>query len=185
MISVTNELFFAGKFIAGFPLGAIIALSMTYIGELTPLALRGVLTAASAISFTLGPLLVSLIVNWTGTLDSRWAYRSVFVSQYGVTAIGMMLWPFMPESPWWLINKGNTEGALKALRRLGFDDASAQQRVAQISVTLAEVKKETEAVSYAEAFRKSNLRRTIISIAPLSIMALSGVFFVAAYSTYY
>lgn len=36
-----------------------------------------------------------------------------------------------------------------------------------------------------ECFRRSNLRRTIISIDPLSIQALSGVVFIAGYSTYY
>lgn len=36
-----------------------------------------------------------------------------------------------------------------------------------------------------ECLRKSNLRRTIISIMPLSIQALSGISFVAGYFTYY
>lgn len=51
--------------------------------------------------------------------------------------------------------------------------------------TLEEVKRETEGVTYIECFRKSNLRRTIISIMPLSIQALSGIAFAASYSTYY
>lgn len=185
VVSTTNEVFFAGKFVAGFPLGGLITVAMTYIGEMAPLALRGILTAAAALAFTIGPLLVSVIVNETGTRTDRWAYRAVFVAQYGVSGIGLLLFPFMPESPWWLINKGKNEGAAKCLKSLGYDRVEIEKRIAVISQTLEEVRKETEGASFLECFRKSNLRRTIIGVAPMSINALCGVFFVAAYATYY
>ena len=35
------------------------------------------------------------------------------------------------------------------------------------------------------SFRKSNLRRTIIALAPLSIQSFSGIFWIAGYATYY
>ncbi|TEA19121.1 Alpha-glucosides permease MPH3 [Colletotrichum sidae] len=185
MISTTNEIFFAGKFIAGFPIGAFITVSMTYIGEVAPLALRGIMTAAAAIAFTIGPFIVSLIVNDTGTKEDRWAYRSVFVSQYGISGLGAVLLYFLPESPWWLVNRGQTQKAARSLGRRGYDSVQVEKRLAIITVTLAEVRKETEGASFAECFRKSNLRRTVISVAPLSIQALCGVFFVSSYSTYY
>ncbi|KAI1485034.1 general substrate transporter [Biscogniauxia mediterranea] len=184
-ISTTNELFFAGKFVAGFAVGGFISVSMTYIGEISPLALRGVLTAAAAIAFTIGPFIVSLIVNDTGTKTDRWAYRAIFVSQYGVSAIGAIFLPFMPESPWWLIGQNKMEKAARSLSRLGYDALNVEKRIALIAVTLEEVRKETDGASYIECFRKSNLRRTIVSVAPLSIQALCGVLFVASYSTYY
>lgn len=183
--STTNEMFFAGKFIAGFPIGAFITVSMTYIGEIAPLALRGILTAAAAIAFTIGPFIVSLIVNATGARQDRWAYRAIFVSQYGVSGLGILVLAFMPESPWWLVNKGKMQKAMKSLSRLGYDAVQAEKRLSIITTTLAEVRKETEGASYAECFRKSNLRRTVISVMPLSIQALCGVYFVSAYSTYY
>jgi hypothetical protein len=69
---------------------------------------------------------------------------------------------------------------------LGYSkDGEAEKRLAVIKLTLDQIRSETEGVSYLECFRKSNLRRTIISIAPLSIQALSGVIFIAGYSTYY
>jgi SP family general alpha glucoside:H+ symporter-like MFS transporter len=30
-------------------------------------------------------------------VENRWAYRSIFVAQYGVAAIGTIFLPFMPE----------------------------------------------------------------------------------------
>jgi SP family general alpha glucoside:H+ symporter-like MFS transporter len=55
------------------------------------------MTAAAAIAFTIGPFVVALIVNSFGNLENRWAYRGIFVAQYGITAIGFIVLPFMPE----------------------------------------------------------------------------------------
>jgi hypothetical protein len=91
----------------------------------------------------------------------------------------------MPESPWWLTSKDRHADALNALRGLGHCGQEGEQKLAQIVTTLEEVLRETQGVTYLECFRKSNLRRTIISIMPLSIQALSGIAFAASYSTYY
>ncbi|KAJ9647925.1 hypothetical protein H2199_001701 [Coniosporium tulheliwenetii] len=178
-VATTNELFFGGKFLNGFATGALASVTVTYIGEVTPLALRGMLTCLTALSYTLGPLTVALIVNSTGTYENRWAYRAVFCAQYGfavIAAVGV---------PWWLASKERDEKALRSLRRLGYNQEVATRRLATIKVTLEEVRHETEGVTYAECFRSSNLRRTIISIVPLSIQSLSGIVFAASYSTYY
>jgi SP family general alpha glucoside:H+ symporter-like MFS transporter len=89
------------------------------------------------------------------------------------------------RSPWWLVSKGRNDDALKALHKLGYTGERGEQRLSLVQVTLEEVKKETEGVTYAECFRKSNLRRTIISIMPMCIQSLSGIAFVAGYFTYY
>jgi SP family general alpha glucoside:H+ symporter-like MFS transporter len=184
-ISTTPEMFFGGKFLNGFVVGALASVTVTYIGEVAPFALRGMLTCLTALAYTLGPLTVALIVNTTGVYTNRWAYRSIFCAQFGFAAIAAILVPFMPESPTWLVSKDRQEHALKALLGLGYKGEAGAKRLANINNTLEQVRKETEGVTYLECFRKSNLRRTIISIAPLSIQALSGVAFAASYFTYY
>lgn len=185
-VATTNPMFFGGKFLNGFALGALASVTVTYIGEITPLALRGIFTCLSALSYTLGPFVAALIVNSTGTYSSRWAYRAVFCAQYGFAVIASVFVFFMPESPWWLASKDRDEAAMKALSRLGHKSDEEQiKRLAIIHTTLKQARQETEGASYPECFRKSNLRRTCVSIAPLCIQALSGVTFVATYSTYY
>ncbi|OAL45946.1 general substrate transporter [Pyrenochaeta sp. DS3sAY3a] len=184
-VATTNELFFGGKFLNGFVTGALASVTVTYIGEVAPLKLRGMLTCLTALAYTLGPLTVALIVNSTGVYTTRWAYRAVFCAQYGFAAIATAFVWFMPESPWWLASKDRQADALRALNGLGHRGQEGEQKLAQILTTLQEVKRETEGVTYLECFRKSNLRRTIISIMPLSIQALSGIAFAASYSTYY
>jgi hypothetical protein len=84
-----------------------------------------------------------------------------------------------------LVSKGKNEQALKSLSKLGHQGEEGNKRLAMIKLTLEEVRKETEGVTYLECFRRSNLRRTIISIGPLIIQVLTGITFVAGYFTYY
>ncbi|KAL1864918.1 hypothetical protein VTK73DRAFT_5604 [Phialemonium thermophilum] len=183
--ATTNPVYFAGKLINGIMIGIIATSMITYIGEITPLALRGALTCCVGVSYGIGPLVAFLIINYTGQTDSRWAYRAVFCSQFGFAAVALLLWPFMPESPWFLAGKGKRDKALKSLRRLGYDGEQAAKKLALIDLTLEKIRQETEGVTYMECFKKSNLRRTIISIMPLSIQCISGITFVAGYFTYY
>lgn len=89
------------------------------------------------------------------------------------------------RSPWWLASKGKQSKALKSLARLSSRGAEGEKRLAAINQTLEEIRCETEGATYLECFRKSNLRRTIISIGPLCIQSLCGITFVASYGTYY
>lgn len=83
------------------------------------------------------------------------------------------------------MSKGKPEKALRSLHKLGHTGEDARGRLALIELTLEQVRHETDGVTYLECLRKSNLRRTIISVMPLSIQALSGIAFVAGYFTYY
>lgn len=84
-----------------------------------------------------------------------------------------------------MASKGRDTAALRSLRRLGTTNGDEHKRLANIKLTLERIRAETEGVTYVECFRGSNLRRTIISIAPLSIQALSGISWINGYSTYY
>ncbi|KAF6812003.1 maltose high-affinity maltose transporter (alpha-glucoside transporter) [Colletotrichum plurivorum] len=185
VLANTNPMFFGGKFLNGFAVGTLKAVSTTYIGEVAPLPLRGLMTCLIGLGYTIGPFAVSLILNSTGTFDNAWAYRAVFVSQYGVAAISAIFVFFMPESPWWLANKGAKEKAIQSLRRLGHSADTAARRYAEIELTLEQARSETSDVSYLECFRASNLRRTMISIAPLLIQSLAGSLFMQSYTLYY
>ena len=143
------------------------------------------MTGVVALAYVFGPFIVVLIVNSTGAGTTRWSYRAVFCAQYGVAIISTVFWPFMPESPYWLVSKDRHEEARKSLRRLGTSGLQAEKQIAEMQRTLDEHRRESAGTSYLECFRGSNLRRTIISIAPLSIQALCGVTFVINYTAYY
>ncbi|TEA12420.1 Maltose permease MAL31 [Colletotrichum sidae] len=184
-VATTNAVFFVGKLLNGIMVGAVGTVMVSYIGEITPLALRGIFTCGVGVAYGIGPLVAFIVINYTGETPSRWAYRTVFCCQFGFAGVAAVLWPFMPESPWWLVSKGKGDQALKSLHRLGHTGDEGRAKLALIEMTLDEVRQETEGVTYLECFKKSNLRRTIISIMPLIIQAFSGISFVAGYFTYY
>ncbi|KAL2819449.1 general substrate transporter [Aspergillus granulosus] len=184
-VATSNPVFFTGKLLNGFMVGTVATVMITYIGEISPLALRGIFTCCIGVAYGLGPLVAFIVIRYTGNLDSRWAYRAVFCAQFGFAGIATIFFPFMPESPWWLASKGRNQAALRSLEKLSLTGDEGKRRLALIELTLEEVRAETEGVTYLECFRKSNLRRTIIAIMPYCIQSFSGISFVAGYFTYY
>jgi hypothetical protein len=141
--------------------------------------------AAAAVAFCVGTLVLALIVNAYGDLDNEWAYMSCFVTQYAVTGLALIPFYWMPESPSWCVSHGQDEKAYRSNKRLGMSDEKARQTVTQIQYTLEKIQQETEGVTYAQLFRKTNLRRTVVACMPLSIQPFTGVLWVAGYLLYY
>lgn len=92
---------------------------------------------------------------------------------------------FIPESPAWLVSVDKIEEAAHSLRRLGYSEAEAGGKIAQARLALEMARRETQGATYLECFRRSNIRRTMISTLPMAIQALTGVYFIASYGTYY
>lgn len=185
VIATTNSVFFGAMVLNGVSSGTLTTMAFTYIGEVAPTSLRGIISAGAPIAICFGGLCAAILTNYAGTQDSRWAYRTGFVSEYGFVVVSAILLPFMPESPWFLVGRGKAKQAVGMLRKLSYSETEAQEHVQSIIDTLEKSKVETSGASYIDCFRRSNLRRTIISVAPSSIQALSGVVFVASYFTYY
>ena len=178
-------MFFGGLFLGSLTFGAFGCMCMTYIAEVAPVSLRGVLTAAAPIAMTVGSLFAAIIIRFTGDQTTRWAYRTAFASEYSFAGVAAVFLPFMPESPWWQLGEGKDEEAMISLEKLGYNNFQAEEQAKMIKRTLVKTREETSGATYLECFRKSNLRRTIICAAPLTIHALCGVSFVGSYSTYY
>jgi hypothetical protein len=54
-----------------------------------------------------------------------------------------------------------------------------------MKVTQKAAREESSGTTYLDCFRGTNLRRTIITIMPLTIQAMSGVAYISSYGTYY
>ncbi|KAI0123713.1 maltose permease [Xylariales sp. AK1849] len=184
-IATTNGVFFAGKMLNGLSLGAFNCLCVAYVSEISPLAIRGITTAMCNLSLAIGPLICVILGDVYGSLPNRWAYRGIFVAQWGFAGIAILFCPFAPESPWWHVQKGHIEKATQSLQRLGLNELASQKQLATIQYTQNKAQEETQGGSFIDCFRGTNLRRTILTIAPLTIQALSGVSFISFYGTYY
>jgi SP family general alpha glucoside:H+ symporter-like MFS transporter len=96
-IATTNPVFFAGKLIQGLSIGIIATMMVGYVGEIAPLKLRGILTCFLGVSYGIGPLVAFIIIKYTGGVETRWAYRTIFCSQWGFATVATVAWPWMPE----------------------------------------------------------------------------------------
>jgi MFS transporter, SP family, general alpha glucoside:H+ symporter len=107
-----------GELLGGLVLGTYAVIAPAYASEVCPVALRGIFTAYVNLCFVMGQLIANGVIAGTSTLSSHWAYSAPFAVQWLWPAVILVGLPFAPESPWWLVRKGRTEDAEKALKRL-------------------------------------------------------------------
>lgn len=126
--------------IMGLGIGFMEAPVLTYVGEISQPQLRGILTAYTGVLAQLGYLAVYL-------LGATMHWRTAAAVSAGVPVISVLCMLVVPESPMWLLSRGRTEDAQRALCWLrGWVAPSVVQTEFD------------EMVSYAEASKRLWLR---------------------------
>ncbi|KAJ6108578.1 hypothetical protein N7523_009901 [Penicillium sp. IBT 18751x] len=178
----------AAEILCGIPWGVFQTLTITYASEVCPVALRGYLTTYVNFCWGLGQLIGIGVIMGMLNRDDQWAYRIPYGLQW--------MWPLplfigialAPESPWWLVRKGRTSDAKKALERLTSKnretDFDADETISMMVHTTALEAKITKGASYFDCFKGTDLRRTEIVCMVWAIQNLSGNSF-SNYSTYF
>ncbi|RYP06514.1 hypothetical protein DL764_003108 [Monosporascus ibericus] len=138
------SMIYAGRVLTGIGCGAITATVPSYIAELSVPSIRGILTGLFEITYQVGSL-VGFWINYGITqniaVDSPASFRIPMAVQF-VPAVPLFIGTiFLHESPLWLMRKGKTERARKALeglRRLPVDHPYVQEDIRAIQSRLAE-----------------------------------------------
>ncbi|KAL4950220.1 general substrate transporter [Aspergillus filifer] len=174
-----------GCIIAFYPICA-----SAYVGEVTPLVLRGFAATMTNLAFSIGSLVASGILKGTEPLDSKWSFKIPIASQWALPLVMLSLVYFVPDPPYWLCRKGRDTEALRSLRRLASSNVNVEHKLAHIHETLRlEATFESESASprarYAECFRGPNLRRLTICVMAYSIQAFSGNVFFISYAVHF
>lgn len=111
------------------------------------------------------------------------------------------MWPFFPESPYWLVRQGRETEARKSLQRiygfkeLEFYDMELHRMQAEIAFTRdlqgnIDAKRDRTFLGInidaeAECFRATNRKRTFTAIFAASAQQMIGATFVIGYATYF
>ncbi|XP_078497288.1 solute carrier family 2, facilitated glucose transporter member 9-like isoform X1 [Lissotriton helveticus] len=168
------ELVVAGRFITGIHSGISLSVVPMYLGEIAPKNLRGFLGLLPSIFICLG-VFTAQVLGLPELLgkDADWP---LFLSLVVVpTFIQLLLLPWFPESPrYLLIEKNNVHAAVAALRRfLGkhdVDDIVAEMKEEQLSLT------SVESVAVHQLLCDRSVRWQLISVVVINMgMQLSGI----------
>ncbi|UDD56932.1 hypothetical protein AFCA_004452 [Aspergillus flavus] len=192
--ATSQPLFIAGRFFAGLGVGLISAQIPMYQSETLPKWIRGAVVGSYQLCITIG-LFLAAIVNWaTQHRPDSGSYRIPLAIQFAWALIlvgspydkagGLF---FLPETPRFLIKKGNDTQALRSLvflRRLSADDPDLLAEMEELKNNW-EYEKSIGSASYLECFKGTAGKRTITGIILQSLQQLVGINFIIYYGTSY
>ena len=173
------------ELVNGVVLGAYPVIAPTYISEVTPVVLRGIGAAFVNLSFVIGQLIASGVLAGTQSRPDRWSYDIPFACQWIFPLAILIALPFCPESPWWLVRRGEIDEAERALIRLTHSSVDRKSLLANIEQTTRLEVEESSKAGLLECFKGTNLRRTIISTMVYAIQPLAANFLVISYAVYF
>ena len=117
-LEANRGVFFAGKVFQGFATGIIKVQVLTYISENVPTALRGSAMALVPTFTLLGQLIGALVIFGIEDNPSARGYMVSLGSQWILSLAPFILSVTMPESPAYLVRKGQFEAAMHSTKRL-------------------------------------------------------------------
>jgi SP family general alpha glucoside:H+ symporter-like MFS transporter len=177
MFFATNvQILFTSQLLCGIPWGVFATIGPAYASEVCPLALRGVLTSYINVCFCVGQFVSAAVLNALVNNTTKWAYRIPFALQWAWPLPIMALIYFAPDSPWWLVRKGDLKGAKQSLQRLVNEEKHGSlDKQVSLMIYTDEVEREIESgTSYLDCLKGIDLRRTEISCCAFAAQVLSG-----------
>jgi len=174
--------FFGAKLLTGIPLGCFVTIAPTYASEIAPLVIRGALTAGTNFAIVLGQLLGYGVTRQASFYTGAATYKTIFAVQWGFAAVGLMILPFFPESPYWLVAHNKHEKARRNITKLHNADYDVDGHLAEIHDSLARQRQENESQGgFAECFKKAHLKRTVVCVSVIFIQNACGNSWVIGY----
>ncbi|KAK4893442.1 hypothetical protein LTR27_008124 [Elasticomyces elasticus] len=189
----------AGRAVNGVAIGMMFTISPLWIGETCRPELRGLFLCFFNTSIVFGQLSIVAVSRGTSTMDTKWQWWAPVVAMYFFPFILTVVWPWFPESPYWLIRQGRVEQGKKSLKRMyGFDDEdfySGELRRIETEIHLSNqvvgtggIDSKRPIVDFSaelQCFRGLNRKRTLTAIFAASGQQMIGATFVIGYATYF
>lgn len=140
------------RLIGGVAVGVASVIAPAYIAEVAPASLRGRLGSLQQMAIVIG-IFVALLCNYIlayaagGAEQKLWlgleAWRWMFIIEAVPALVYGLMASLIPESPRYLVSKGDMEDALLVIRRFLGNVPPAETRVANIRKTLGVEEKQT------------------------------------------
>ncbi|XP_071656257.1 solute carrier family 2, facilitated glucose transporter member 4 isoform X2 [Patagioenas fasciata] len=175
----TYTLIIIGRFVVGVYSGLASALVPMYVGEIAPTRLRGALGALHQLGIVCG-ILVAQVLGLDWLLGSAGAWPALLGAGLLPAALQLLLLPLCPESPRFLLARGQGERARNCLARL----AGAEQVGAELQRQWAELRGHAQRVGLGALLRCPRYRQPLLVTLALQLaQQLSGINAIFYYST--
>lgn len=177
---------YAGRFLIGLANGYFMTFSQLYIQESSPARYRGWFLTAFQFFTSFGTL-IGTIIDWaTAKRPDKSAYLIPLGMIYIVPVFMTAALLFIPESPRWLILRGDYDEGVKALRWLRPAGSDAEAEASEIRAAIEREKELGSGVRVMDMFRNPvDRRRTGLAVGAVLLQAASGSMFIIAYKAYF
>ncbi|KAB8078990.1 MFS monosaccharide transporter [Aspergillus leporis] len=183
--SVNIGMFLAGRILAGYAVGGMVATVPIYLSEISDPRYRGLIGGISGCGISLG----TMASNWVGYACSfapygpvQWRLPLGIQIPWGIIMFCGLI-TFMPDSPRHLIRNGKVEQARSEFKRIRRDlHSDDMHREFEMMTAQIEYEKEREITSYKEIFQLFR-HRVLVSIAVQTMTSLTGVNVIQYYQT--
>ncbi|CAH0045644.1 unnamed protein product [Clonostachys solani] len=177
-----REQILAGRIIAYVYIGMELAVIPVLQSELVPKHVRGFVVGTYQSGILVGSLIMAVVCRGTSDIKGHDSWRIPFGLFFIVpTIVACGIW-FTDESPRWLLLKGRREDAYQCLIRLrkgAFSDEEIEKEFQDLETITSSVL--VEKGGFAEMFRNTNLKRTLVSVGVNLFLQLTGNIFVTIY----
>lgn len=192
----------AGRAVNGISIGIMFTISPLWIGETCRPELRGFWLCFFNTSIVLGQMLVVIVARASSSLKTKWQWWTPVVGMYVFPLLLVVVWPWFPESPYFLVREGKYDQAKKSLRRMyGHDDDEFYDievhrlredvQLCEEIVDIGPQKSKTfwgvfpNPAAELQCFERKNLKRTMTAICAASSQQVIGASFVIGNATYF
>lgn len=158
----------AARALAGVAAGSATLIAPMYIAEIAPARVRGGLVTMNQLAIVSG-ILIGFIVNYelARLTHGNWRWMFGIGATPALLLCVSLIW--IPESPRWLLQRGERERALAVLRRVS-QGAETDEALAEISKSIQE-----ETGTYRELFGRALRRPLVLTIMLAIIQQVTGI----------
>lgn len=163
-----------GEVLCGLVWGQFSITGATYASEVCPLALRPYLTSYINITWIIGQLLAACVLRGVSGMTSEWAYKIPFAVQWAWPVPLLIGVYFAPESPWWLVRRGQLDKAERSVKRLSREIDTSKTVAMMVHTNRLEEEFES-GTTYFDCFKGIDRRRTEIACMAWAIQVFFGL----------
>nr|XP_031857210.1 uncharacterized protein CI109_007374 [Kwoniella shandongensis]KAA5524282.1 hypothetical protein CI109_007374 [Kwoniella shandongensis] len=194
----TWQVWLVAKLASGYGVGSVQFLTGTYITEIVPSRTRGFLLIFYSIWYSIGQLFASAALKILAD-KQPFNYLDLIYTEWAMLGIMLIIYIYIPESPWWCANHEHHDRGRAIIKRLngGIEGYNVEYHYDIIQKTV-EHEKQMKIEAYGpdegmwkritdirEIFIGSNGMRTLIAFFPAAVQQISGLAILSNYASYF